>query len=214
MSGPLFRVLIADQHHIVRRGVKLLVDDLDSFHVVAEADNGRDALQLAIDTRPHVAIVGMSLPHLNGAELAHQIGRRCSSTQVLIYTDRYSEKTIFEALRAGAQGYLLKSEPAANLVAAIQSLAAHHTYFSQAVAEVMLKRLLSSNTDNDDDLTHREREVVQLIAEGRINKQIGHDLDISVKTVETHRAKAMQKLNLRTTADLVRYAIRTEIVQA
>ena len=214
MSSPLFRVLIADQHHVVRRGVRLLVEDLDRFHVVAEADNGRDALQLAIETRPHIAIVGMSLPHLNGTEFAHQIGRRCSSTNVLIYTARNSEKTIMEALRAGAQGYLLKSEPAANLAAAIQTLAAQRTYFSQAVAEVMLKRLLKSNTDIDDDLTHREREVVQLIAEGRINKQIGHDLDISVKTVETHRAKAMHKLNLRTTADLVRYAIRAEIVPA
>jgi DNA-binding NarL/FixJ family response regulator len=214
MSRPLFRVLIADRHHVVRRGVRLLVEDLDQFHVVAESDNGRDALQLAVETRPHVAIAGISLPYLNGAELAHQIGRCCSSTQVLIYSDRNSEKTIIEALRAGAQGYLLKSEPAAHLAAAIQTLAAQRTYFSQAVAEVMLKRLLRSNTDIDDDLTHREREVVQLIAEGRINKQIGHDLDISVKTVETHRAKAMHKLNLRTTADLVRYAIRTEIVQA
>jgi DNA-binding NarL/FixJ family response regulator len=150
---------------------------------------------------------------LNGIELTHQLSRRSPGTKTLIYTDRNGEKNIIEALRAGARGYVLKSEPASVLVAAITALSMHQTYFSQAISEVLLRRMLSSNSELNDELTHREREVVQLIAEGLINKQIGADLDISVKTVETHRAKAMHKLNLRTTADLVRYAVRCEMVK-
>ena len=213
MSAPMVRILIADPHHVVRRGVRLLIEQLDRCHVVGEAENGRDALRLAREKRPDLAIVGLALSHLNGTELTHQICRHSAQTQVLIYTDRSAEKNIIEALRAGARGYVLKSEPASNLVAAIQALIAHRTYFSQTVSEVLLNMLLEARLDESmNNLSHREREVVQLIAEGRINKQIGCELDISVKTVETHRAKAMSKLNLRTTADLVRYAIRNEIV--
>lgn len=212
---PLGRVLIVDPHHAIRRGVRVLIDDLDYCKVVAEAADGREALQVLPEARPTLAILGLSLPHLNGFELAHKIRCQSPRTQILVYSDKTGERAILDALRAGARGYVLKSDPASKLVAAIEALSMNKTYFSDAVSEVLLHRLLKSKLDDlDDDLSHREREIVQLVAEGRINKQIGCDLDISVKTVESHRASAMRKLSTRTTADLVRYAIRNGIVQA
>lgn len=215
MTRPLVRIMIADAHAVVRRGVKLLVESQGRYHVVGEAADGHEALEMAKEIEPAIAIIAFALPHLNGVELARQIRMACPRTEILIYTDLNRESIILDALRAGARGFVLKGEPDRHLIAALDSLSLRRPYFSELVAEVLLDRVMQSKPEAvDGSLTHREREVVQLIAEGRINKQIGTRLNISVKTVETHRASAMHKLCLKTTADLVRYAIRNNIVLA
>jgi DNA-binding NarL/FixJ family response regulator len=214
MTRPLIRIMIADSFDVVRRGVRLLVETRDYCRVVGEACNGRDALTMARDTRPNIAIVDYSLPELNGLDLAHEIRKASPATEVLIFTSHNREEIVVSVLRSGVRGFVLKSDPDDSLMAAVDSLSVNRPYFSRTVSDLLLERFLQTKADEfEGSLTHRERQVVQLIAEGRINKQIGHILDISVKTVETHRASAMHKLNLRTTADLVRYAIRNNLAQ-
>ena len=214
MTRPLARILIADTHAIVRRGIKVLAEAEGCYHVVAEAADGYEALELAKETDPAIAILDFSLPQLNGVELTHQIRRACPRTEILIYTHLPHENIVFDVLRAGARGFILKDEPDQQLVAALESLSLRRPFFSERVSEVLLEHILQSQPDViDGKLTPRERQVVQLIAEGRINKQISGRLNVSVKTVETHRASVMHKLDLRTTADLVRYAIRHNIIQ-
>jgi len=206
--------MIADSFDVVRRGVRLLVETHDYCRVVGEACNGRDALTMARDTRPNIAIVDYSLPELNGLDLAYEIRKASPATEVLIFTSHNREEIVVSVLRSGVRGFVLKSDPDDSLMAAVDSLSVNRPYFSRTVSDLLLERFLQTKADEfEGSLTHRERQVVQLIAEGKINKQIGHILDISVKTVETHRASAMHKLNLRTTADLVRYAIRNNLAQ-
>lgn len=213
MTRPLARILIADAFDIVRRGVRNLVADQSYFHVVAEASDGREALRLAVETNPTIAILDYALPQLCGIEVTCQIRRLSPQTQVLFYTDFGCENIILEALQAGARGFVLKSEPAKELAAALDALSLRQPYFSDIVSEVMLDRFLQSKMETSEAvLTRREREIVQLIAEGRINKEIATLLGLSTKTVESHRASAMHKLKLKTTADLVRYAIKSNII--
>lgn len=215
MTRPLIRIMIADSFDVVRRGVRMLVESRDYCHVVGEACNGREALELARQTQPHIAIADYSLPELNGLDLAHEIRRASPGTEVLIFTSHNREEVVASVLRSGVRGFVLKSDSEESLIAAVDSLSIKRPYFSRTVSDLLLERFLQTKEEDVGCcLTHRERQVVQLIAEGRINKQIGHILDISVKTVETHRASAMHKLNLRTTADLVRYAIRNNLAQA
>lgn len=208
------RVLIADDHDVVRRGVRALLESRPHLVVVAEAVNGRAAVEEARSTRPDIAIIDYSLPELNGLDLTLALKRELPHIEVLLYTMHEREDLILEVLRAGARGYVLKSDTEKHLLAAVDALSIHRPYFSSAISETLLERFLDSSPAAQASLTHREREVVQLIAEGRINKEVGHILGISVKTVETHRAAAMHKLKLRTTAELVRYAVRNNIVQA
>jgi DNA-binding NarL/FixJ family response regulator len=185
----------------------------EGWRVVAEASRGHDALRLARETKPDVAVLAYALPQLDGVMLTRAIKRDLPGTEVLIYSMHSQENIITDALRAGARGYVLKSDPAPHLIAAIEALIKHKPYYSPLIAETVLEQF---NQRKDPAqgivLTPREREVVQLIAEGKINKQVAHTLDITVKTVETHRAAVMNKLKLRTTADLVRYAVRNQIV--
>lgn len=213
MSSPIRRVLIADDHDVVRRGVRTLLETHGSLNIVAEASRGREALELARETRPDIAVIDYSLPELNGLDLTLALKRELPRIEVLIYTMHDREDLVLEVLRAGAKGYVLKSDTERHLIAAIDALSIHRPYFSGAISETLLERFLGSSPASQITLTHREREVVQLIAEGKINKEIGHILNISVKTVETHRAASMHKLKLRTTAELVRYAVRNNIVQ-
>ncbi|SEI76685.1 two component transcriptional regulator, LuxR family [Sphingomonas sp. OV641] len=214
MSSHTRRVLIADDHDVVRRGVRTLLETRPNLHIVAEATNGRDALQEAISTRPDIAILDYSLPELNGLDLTRAIKREVPRVEVLIYTMHDREELVLEVLRAGARGYVLKSDTERHLLAAVDALSINRPYFSGVISETLLERFLASSPATQATLTHREREVVQLIAEGLINKEIAHSLGISVKTVETHRAAVMHKLKLRTTAELVRYAVRNNIVEA
>lgn len=214
MAGPIKRVLIVDDHDALRRGIRALVETRPSFAVVAEAASGHAALEEARRTQPDIAIVDYSLPELNGLDLTLALKRELPRLEILIYTMHARDEIITGILKAGARGYVMKSDSEEHLLAALDALAVRRPYFSGAVSEALLEQFLQSNRHlNVGVLTHREREVVQLIAEGKINKQIADTLDISVKTVETHRASAMHKLKLKTTADLVRYAIRNSLIE-
>ena len=206
--------MIVDDHDAVRRGLRSLIETKPNYVVVAEGSNGRMALQLAAEHQPDIAVLDYSLPELNGLDLSHQLKRSYPKLEILIYTMHDREDVIMEVLRAGVRGFVLKSDTERHLISALDALSIHRPYFSGAVSETLLDKFLESKPQpSASSLTHREREIVQLIAEGRINKEIARLLNISVKTVETHRASAMHKLKLRTTADLVRYAIRNNIIQ-
>ena len=214
MDGPIKRVLIVDDHDALRRGIRALVETRPNFTVVAEAASGHAALDEARRTTPDIAIVDYSLPELNGLDLTLAMKRELPRLEILIYTMHARDEIITGILKAGARGYVMKSDSEEHLLAALDALSMRRPYFSGAVSEALLEQFLQTNRHlNVGVLTHREREVVQLIAEGKINKQIADTLDISVKTVETHRASAMHKLKLKTTADLVRYAIRNSLIE-
>jgi len=214
VTAPMKRVLIVDDHGALRRGIRGLVETRPNFTVVAEAASGHAAIEEARRTAPDIAIIDYSLPELNGLDLTFALKRELPRMEILVYTMHCRDEIITGVLKAGARGYVMKSDSEEHLLAALDALALRRPYFSGAVSEALLKQFLQTNRQiNADVLTHRERQVVQLIAEGKINKQIASILDISVKTVETHRASAMQKLNLRTTADLVRYAVRNSLIE-
>jgi DNA-binding NarL/FixJ family response regulator len=212
--AAITRILIADDHEVVRSGLRNILDAQTRFEVVAEAADGREAVQKAVETRPDVAVVDYSLPLINGIEATRQIRARSPKTEILIFTMHDNETLIQELLKAGARGFLLKSDAKLNLINAIEALAVHKPYFTARVSEALLDSFLSRRAHEGSALTHRERGVVQLIAEGYTNKQIAALLNISLKTVETHRASIMRKLNLSSSAGLVRYAIRNRIVEA
>lgn len=215
MAGPIKRILIADDHDVIRRGVRALLETRSDLQVVAEASTGREALAQARKTMPDIAILDYSLPELNGYDLTVTLKRELPRTEILIYTMYDRESMILGVLRAGARGFILKSETEEHLFAAINALSIHRPYFSGGISETLLDQFLRTKPQTAlSALTRREREIVQLIAEGKINKEIARLLDISVKTVETHRATAMHKLKLRTTAELVRYAVRNSIIEA
>lgn len=215
MSSPIRRVMIVDDHDAVRRGVRQLIETKPYYQVVGEAADGRSALEMARETSPDISILDYSLPELNGLDLAHLLKREFPRMEILLYTMHDREEIIIDVLRAGVRAFVLKSDTERHLIAALDALSIHRPYFSGAISETLLERFLESKPQSgSSSLTHREREVVQQIAEGRINKEIAEVLSISIKTVETHRASAMHKLKLRTTADLVRYAIRNNIIQA
>jgi len=215
MRPSTSRVLIADDHQAMRQGVRTLLESHADFQVVGEAANGREALDLALDTKPDIAILDYSLPLMNGLELTRAIKNELPHTEILIYTMHDRESILIDVLRAGARGYVLKSDSGIHLVSAAKALAKRKPYFSGAISETLLEHFIETNHGGEKGimLTAREREIVQLIAEGKLNKQIAHMLNISVKTVETHRAAAMHKLKLRTTAELVLYAVRNNIVE-
>jgi DNA-binding NarL/FixJ family response regulator len=209
------RLIIADNHSVMRLGMRTMIETRPNLEVVGEAGTGREALSVALDTSPDMAIIDYTLPELNGCELTHRLKKVLPRLQVLIYTLYDREEMIVDALRAGAKGYVLKSDSERQLFAAIESILAGRTYFSEAIPEPLVVRFKGGKYEpTANPLTHREREVVQLVAEGKINKEIAIMLNVSIKTVETHRASAMVKLNLRTRSELVRYALRNKIVEA
>jgi DNA-binding NarL/FixJ family response regulator len=205
------RVLLADDHAIVRNGIKhILVQE--GFAVVAEAANGRDAVQMTKEFHPDVAVLDFSMPLLNGIDAARQIRDVSPRTKTLLLTMYKDESYVLRALRAGINGYVLKTQAAADLVEAIRSIVHGGLYLSPVISESVVKAALSQNQRELDPLTPREREVLQLIAEGKSNKQISQDLGMSVKTVDSHRRNLMVKLDIHETAGLVRYAIRTGLI--
>jgi DNA-binding NarL/FixJ family response regulator len=210
----MVRILIADDHEVVRVGLRRILEAQPNWEVVAEAGDGKDAVSKAIETKPDVAVLDYSLPLVNAIEATRQIRAQLPRTEVLIFTMHDNEMLIQELLKAGAHGYLLKSDAKRNLIGAIESLAVHRPFFTAKVSEALLKSFLARPSKEGSALTNRERGVVQLIAEGHSNKQIARLLNISLKTVETHRAAIMRKLNLSSSAALVRYAIRNKIVEA
>ena len=214
MTSPIRRIIIVDDHDAIRRGVRQLLDTTPYYQVVGEAADGRTALTLAQQTRPDIAIVDYSVPELNGLDLSHALKKEFPRIEILLYTMHDREEIVMDVLRAGVRGFVLKSDTEKHLLAALDALAIHRPYFSGAISETLLGQFLESKTtEMASSLTHREREIVQQVAEGRINKEIAARLSISIKTVETHRASAMRKLKLNTTADLVRYAVRNQLIQ-
>jgi DNA-binding NarL/FixJ family response regulator len=209
----MVRVLIADDHEVVRSGLRRILEAQPNWEVVAEAGDGKEAIDKAIETRPDVAVLDYSLPLANGIEVTRQIRARNPKTEILIFTMHDNETLVQELLKAGARGYLLKSDAKRHLIGAIESLVAHKPFFTAKVSETLLESFLERPSKQRSTLTNRERGVVQLIAEGYTNKQIAYLLNISLKTVETHRAAVMRKLNLSSSAALVRYAIRNKIVE-
>jgi DNA-binding NarL/FixJ family response regulator len=209
----MIRILIADDHDVVRSGLRNILEAQSNWQVVAEASDGKEAVEKAAQTKPDVAVIDYSLPLINGIEATRQIRARLPKTEVLIFTMHDSETLIQELLKAGARGYLLKSDAKRHLIGAIQSLAGHEPFFTAKVSETLLVSFLARPHREGSILTNRERGVVQLIAEGHTNKQVANLLNISLKTVETHRATIMRKLDLSSSAALVRYAIRNRIVE-
>ena len=214
MTSPIRRIIIVDDHDAIRRGVRQLLENEPYFEVVGEAADGRTALALAREVKPDIAILDYSIPEMNGLDLSHALKRELPRIEILLYTMHDREEIVLDVLQAGVRGFVLKSEAETHLIQALQALSIHRPYFSGAISDALLDQFLESRPHAlASSLTHREREIVQQVAEGRINKEIAWRLNISVKTVETHRASAMRKLKLRTTSDLVRYAVRNQLIQ-
>lgn len=206
------RILLADDHLIVRQGVKALLERA-GFEVVAEASNGRDAVRLARDHRPDVAVLDIGMPLLNGLDAVREILDASPRTSPVVLTMHTEDPYVIEALRAGVRGYVLKSQAAADLVRAIEEVTRGSTYLSPGVTGAVVHAYLATAGVPPDPLTLREREVLQLVAEGKTTKEIAHLLGVSAKTVESHRARVMRKLQVHETASLVRYAVRRGLVQ-
>jgi DNA-binding NarL/FixJ family response regulator len=211
------KILLGDDHVIVRQGLRKILERRDDWEVVAEAGDGREAVSQALALQPDVAVIDISMPLLNGIEVTRQITRRVQNLRVLILSMHAEEAYITRAFEAGASGYLLKDSADVDLIQGISAVAAGKSYFSPTVARVMLddyvKQLSGRGlADRYEALSEREREVLQLVAEGHSNKEIAELLSVSPSTVETHRAHVLQKLDLHNTAELVLFAVRRGVI--
>jgi DNA-binding NarL/FixJ family response regulator len=214
---PLVRILIADDHAIIRRGLRALLEHEPGFEIVAEACDGREAVELAERELPHVAILDVSMPILNGLEAARQISSKLSEIQLVMLTVHADECYLLNALKAGARGYVLKGSAEFEIVEAVRAVSQGKAYFSPKVSKVLADeymRYLEARQveDSYDLLTSRERQILQLLAEGQSNKYIGNILDLSPTTVICHRQHIFQKLNFHGLADLMLYAIRKGVI--
>jgi DNA-binding NarL/FixJ family response regulator len=210
------RILIADDHELFRRGVAAELSHVPGWVVAAEASNGRDAVALAASLKPDIVVLDLTMPELNGLEAARQIILADPSARILILTAHDSEQLVREVLSAGAKGYVLKSDAGKTLVTALQALLEGTSFFTSNVASMVLDGYLRSESREAvpaQALSAREREIVQLLAEGNSNKDIARALNISVKTAETHRSNVMRKMGFDSLAELVRYAIRNNIIE-
>jgi DNA-binding NarL/FixJ family response regulator len=208
----MVRLLIADDHEVVRSGLRSILEDRKGWSVVAEAADGKQAIAKTISEKPDIAILDYSLPLINGLEVAREVRAQLPKIEVLMFTMYESDTLLRDLLRAGVRGYLLKSDAIRYLYAAVEALSAHKPFITNKVSDTLLDTFLKARP-KDDVLTHRERSIVQLVAEGHSNKVIATVLDIGVKTVETHRAAIMRKLGLTSSAALVRYAVRNRLVE-
>ena len=217
MTANQLHILVVDDHAVVRRGVRSLLESKREWKVVAEASNGREAILAVKQFHPNVVVMDVSLPDLSGLEATRQIVKEFPGTEVLILTMHQSEQLMREVLEAGARGYVLKSDADQNLIAAVDSLRRHKPFLTPRVTEFVLDGFMrGGNGDSQpkrDPVTPREREIIQLVAEGRSSKEVANVLGVSVKTVEAHRANIMRKLHLGSISDLVRYAIRNQIIE-
>lgn len=214
------RILVADDHQVVRTGLRALLESKTGWQVCAEASNGREAVEKAGQLKPDVAVLDIGMPLLNGVEATRQIRKLSPQTEILILSMHDSELLVQEVLSAGAHGYILKDDADRNLVAAVDALRRHKPYLSSRVSEAVSSSGGHagdggiSNQNPRNRLTPREREIVQLLAEGKSNKEVAGYLGISVKTAETHRANIMLKLDFHSITELVRYAVRNKIIQS
>ncbi len=213
------KVLLAEDHTIVRKGLRALLDQEVDIEVVDEAEDGREAVQKVEQLQPDIVLMDISMPSMNGLEATRQIKKRFPEVKVIILTVHTNEEYIFEILQAGASGYLIKKAAPKELISAIQAVYKGNSFLSPVISKKVVDKLiqkgkLKKGMRSFDLLTDREREILQLIAEGHSNREISELLYISLKTVETHRLHLMQKLDLHTTADLTRYAINKGIIDS
>lgn len=214
---PKLRLLLGDDHTLVRQGLRKILEERPDWEVVAEVGDGRDAIRRAVALKPDVAILDVGMPQLNGIDATQQIVRRVPGTRVLILSMHSDEAYVTRALHAGATGYMLKDSAGKDLLKGVASVAAGKSFFSPAVARLMLDDYVRRAAgvgvaDRYDSLSEREREIFQLIAEGRTSRNVAEVLDISPATVETHRAHILQKLDIHNTAELVLYAVRRGVI--
>jgi DNA-binding NarL/FixJ family response regulator len=210
------RILVADDHEVARKGIRALLEDHPGWEVCAEARDGREAVELAGKLKPDVLLLDVGMPNLNGLDAARQILAIMPEARILILTIHDSEQVVRETLAAGARGFLLKSDAGRDLMAAVEAMQHRRTFFTPKVAQMMLDGYLRPQESEGSEkcvLTPREREVIQLVAEGKTTKEVATALSLSVKTAETHRTNLMRKLNLHSIADLTLYAVRNGIVQ-
>jgi DNA-binding NarL/FixJ family response regulator len=210
------RILIVDDHDVVRAGVRLLIENEPGWEICGEAADGREAVALTEKVQPDVVLLDLTMPVLNGLEAACQIKKRFPKVEIVMLTAHENEDLVHQVFEVGARSYILKTEAARHLIPAIRSACLHKPFFTSKVSEIVFARYLNpgSREGKRSSLTARERELVQLLAEGGSNKEAAASLGISVKTIETHRAAIMHKLALKSVSDLVRYAIRNKIIEA
>jgi DNA-binding NarL/FixJ family response regulator len=214
----IIRILLADDHTIVRKGLRLLLESQPGFEVVADAADGRDAVSLAARYSPDVVVMDVAMPNLNGIEAARQITARLPQTAVVFLSMHSDEGYVLKALKSGARGYLLKDSAEQDLVNAVIAVRDGKAFFSPAISKMLMDDYMRQMQDrNMEDsyelLTTREREVLQLLAEGRSNKEVASTLNLSLHTVDTHRGNILQKLNLHSGAELILYAIRKGVIR-
>jgi len=215
----MIRILLADDHDLMRQGIRSMLELHPNLEVCGEAKDGIEASEMALEYRPDVVILDVTMPRMNGLEASRRITKQLPETQVLIFTIHDSEDMIRETLDAGAHGYVLKSEAPTHLAAAVEAVAQRDLYFSSGVSSFVIDSLVRSGSESSEDsiqeipLTAREVEVLRLLARGNSNKEIATALFISVRTVETHRRTIHRKLKLNSVAELVRYAIRLRLIK-
>jgi len=212
------RILLADDHNVLRDGLRLILERQPDFEVVAEASDGREALALVEQHNPDVAVIDVAMPALNGIEVTSRIVDSGRSTAVVILSMHYDESYIVRALKAGARAYLLKDSVRADLIAAVHAVVKGHSFFSPKIGSLLQEDYFRAMTDKQKDdsfelLTAREREILQLAAEGKSNKEIANLLNLSMYTVDTHRSHILRKLNLHTVPELILYAVRKGIIR-
>lgn len=214
------RILIADDHDLLRRGVRTLLQSRQGWEICGEASNGREAVTQAQELKPDIVILDISMPDLNGVEAARRIRKASPNSEVLVLSMHYSDQLIREIVGAGVRGYIVKSDSDRDLIIAVDTLSKHKPFFSPVATEVILSKFNPGGPVTEipesirERLTSREREIVQLLAEGKSSKEVASSLCISVKTAETHRANIMRKLELHSVSELVRYAVRNQIIEA
>jgi DNA-binding NarL/FixJ family response regulator len=214
------RILIADDHDLLRRGVRALLESHAGWEICGEAITGREAVTKAEELKPDIVILDISMPDLNGVEAASRIRKASANTEVLVLSMHYSDQLIREIVDAGVRGYIVKSDSDRDLTFAIETLAKHKPFFTPHATEVILSKFNTGGPVTEipelirERLTPREREIVQLLAEGKSSKDVASSLCISVKTAETHRANIMRKLELHSVSALVRFAVRNQIIEA
>jgi len=214
------RILVADDHDIIRRGLRALLSSRAGWVVCAEAATGREAVTLAEQHKPDIVVMDISMPDLNGLEAARKIRKQLPKTEVVILSLHYSDQLVREIVDAGARAYIMKSDADRDLLIAIEALSSHRSFFTSRAAEMLIDGFCRQGSAVSEPqvlmrsrLTSREREIVQLLAEGRSSKEVAVTLGISVKTAETHRANIMRKLELHSVSELVRYAVRNQIIE-
>jgi DNA-binding NarL/FixJ family response regulator len=214
------RILVADDHDIVRRGLKQLLMARPGWEVCAEAKTGREAVTLAEQLKPEVVVMDVSMPELNGLEAARRIRKTLPKTEIVILTLHFSDQLVREIVEAGARAYIMKSDAERDLVSAVEAMTHRRPFFTARAADMLLNGFCKETTTPNPAtrfrgrLTSREREIVQLLAEGKSSKEVAVSLGISVKTAETHRANIMRKLELHSVSELVRYAVKNQIIEA